>query len=124
MHRAKNSLKAESETPANTPQLKACSPLQHIGEDVLRLPPIVEEKYEALSRKIAAKGPPKLIRQRNTLVDVALDLEDRGYNIYGSPSKNISREVLHGVFEGRSHESNATAYSSRNALSKLASISK
>jgi len=77
-----------AQTPANTPQLKASSPVQHIGNsisnNILCLPPIVEENYGVLRRSLLVVKPPKLTRQHNTLVDVALNLEAQGYNIYGS----------------------------------------
>ena len=131
MRRATYSDKAkETTTPANTPQMKACIPSHRVGDDVLKLPPIIEDNYNALCRSLAAKGPPKLVRQRNTLVDVVLDLEDQGYNIYGNaPSRNSSiLMALDTISGGRYHPKNSAAYSvarsKSSASSNLVPISK
>lgn len=105
-------------TPANTPQLAACSsPVRDIDANILRLPPIVEEDYDSLCRSIAAKGAPKLRRQRNTLVDVIRNLERQGFNIYGSSFKHSSmRNPSDATTEdtGRSHPVYASAPAPRS----------
>lgn len=98
--------KQQAQTPANTPQLAACSsPVRDIA-NILRLPPIIEEDYGSLCRSIAVKGPPKLTRQCNTLVDVIHNLEQQGFNIYGSSFRHASmRNPSDAITEdtGRSH---------------------
>ena len=105
--------KQQAQTPANTPQLTACSsPVQNVDANILRLPPIIEEDYDSLCRSIAAKGPAKLTRQRNTLVDVIRDLEQQGYNFYGNSlryasMRNPSDATAEGA--GRSHPAHGVA---------------
>lgn len=105
--------KQQVQTPVNTPQLAACSsPVEDIDVDILRLPPIVEENYDSLCRSIAAKGPPKLTRQRNTLVDVIHNLEQQGFNIYGNSFRYASmRDPSDAIIEGngRSHSVQSAA---------------